>query len=163
MGCEMQMELRVKMWDLRKFKEIRWRSSSLACLLLFPHKKKKNLPADRHHVYLYMQGPVESQGQLLVSRSVAILWHSTAVEMHFSASIQQMQLLAKQTTIKPPSQTDKSLVYADMICFSIWKYICIYHGMIVMAGLERALGVGVAYLRSNKYTFPLARGGSWEI
>lgn len=31
------------------------------------------LPADRHPVYLYMQIAVESQGQLLVSRSVTIL------------------------------------------------------------------------------------------
>lgn len=31
------------------------------------------MSADLHQVYLYMQGTVDSQGQLLVSRSVTIL------------------------------------------------------------------------------------------
>lgn len=69
MGCEIQIEGRVKMRGLRKIKEARWRSSSLGCLLLFPHKKALSLsypcPADHRHVLLYMQGTVASQGQLL--------------------------------------------------------------------------------------------------
>lgn len=69
MGCEIQIEGRVKMRGLRKIKEARWRSSSLGLLLLFPHKKVLSAtypgPADHHHVHLYMQGTVDSQGQLL--------------------------------------------------------------------------------------------------
>lgn len=83
------------------FKEIQRMKLTGMFALISTFKKKiyiadALMSADLHQVYLYMQGTVDSQGQLLVSRSVTILWHSKAAEMRFSASIKQMQLLAKQ-------------------------------------------------------------------